>query len=280
MATENPTWGYTRLQGALRNLHHSVGRSTIARILRAEGIPPGRQRATTWDTFLRAHWPALVAADFFTTEVWTARGLVTYYTAFVLDLQSRRVHVLGSTPHPNEAFVIQCLRGATGDASGLLRHGRVLLCDRDATWSPAVERWLGTAGIRVVRTPPRAPNCNAYAERFVRSVKEECLQRIVPLGERHLRGRARVADIIANEPPRPANALIEPPTVSPAVAAAPPAARRRHAELLLPGCCLDWVDPRVGQNGHGSRLSTNACNLNGRNVYSVSGSHKFVTQCC
>src|ERR671918_2133424 len=81
MATENPTWGYTRIQGALKNVGHQVGRSTIARILKAAGIPPSRQRPMPWRTFVRAHWPALVAADFFTTEVWTARGLVTYYTA-------------------------------------------------------------------------------------------------------------------------------------------------------------------------------------------------------
>jgi hypothetical protein len=97
MATENPTWGYTRIQGALKNLGHRVGRSTIARVLRSEGIPPGRQRPMTWQTFLQAHWPALVAADFFTTEVWTARGLVTYYVAFVLDVQSRRVPAIGCT---------------------------------------------------------------------------------------------------------------------------------------------------------------------------------------
>jgi putative transposase len=117
MATENPTWGYTRLQGALKNLGHHVGRSTIARILRAGGIPPSRQRPMTWRTFVQAHWSALVAADFFTTEVWTARGLVTYYTAFVIDVQSRRVQVIGCTPHPNEAFVIQCLRQITDETA-------------------------------------------------------------------------------------------------------------------------------------------------------------------
>jgi len=186
LPTENPTWGYTRIQGALKHLGHRVGRSTIARVLRAEGIRPGRQRPMTWQTFLRAHWPALVAADFFTTEVWTARGLVTYYVAFLLDVQSRRVDVIGCTPCPDEAFVIQCLRQTTGDA-GLLYEGRILLCDRDPKWSRGVEQWLATAGVRVVRTPPAAPNCNAYAERFVRSVKEECLDRIVPLGEWHLR---------------------------------------------------------------------------------------------
>ena len=79
MATENPSWGYTRIQGALKNVGHRVARSTIAAILKANGIPPSDERPTTWRTFLRAHWPALVAADFFTTEVWTARGLVTYF---------------------------------------------------------------------------------------------------------------------------------------------------------------------------------------------------------
>jgi putative transposase len=191
MARANPTWGYTRIQVALKNVGHRVGRSTIARILRAHGIPPGGQRATPWRTFVRAHWSALVAADFFTTEVWTTRGLVTYYTAFVIELQSRRVQVLGSTPYPDEAFVIQCLRQATSEPDALLREGRILVCDRDPKWSRAVEQWLATTGVRVIRTPPCAPNCNAHAERFVRSVKEECLNRVVPLGECHLRRTLR-----------------------------------------------------------------------------------------
>jgi putative transposase len=106
--------------------------------------------------FLQAHWPALVAADFFTTEVWTARGLVTYYVAFLLGVQSRRIQVIGCTPYPNEPFVIQCLRQATGE-TGLLSDGRILLCDRDPKWSSGVEQFLATAGVRVVRTPPCAP---------------------------------------------------------------------------------------------------------------------------
>jgi hypothetical protein len=180
MAIENPTWGDPRIQGALKNLGHWVGRSTIARILKTEGIPPSRQRPMTWRMFVRAHWPALVAADFFTTEVWTVRGLVTYYTAFVIELHSRRVRVIGSTPHPDEAFVLQTLRGLTGEVDDFLRDGRILICDRDPKWSRAMEDLLATLGVRVFRTP-------AHAERFVRSIKEECLNRIVPLGERHLR---------------------------------------------------------------------------------------------
>jgi hypothetical protein len=107
MAEENPTWGYTRIQGALRNVGHRVGRSTIARILKAQGIPPVPERPTSWQTFLRAHWGVIAGADFFTTEVWTWRGLVTYYTVFVMDLASRRVHIVASTPHPNELFMCQ-----------------------------------------------------------------------------------------------------------------------------------------------------------------------------
>src|SRR5919201_1111932 len=106
MATENPTWGYSRIQGALKNLDHRVARSTIARVLKEQGIPPVPDRPTSWRTFLRAHWGAIAGADFFTTEVWTTRGLRTYYTLFALDLRSRRVHVAGSTPNPDAVFMV------------------------------------------------------------------------------------------------------------------------------------------------------------------------------
>jgi len=190
MATENPTRGYTRIQGALKNLGHQVGRSTIARILKAAGIPPSRERPMTWRTFMRAHGPALLAADCFTTEVWTHCGLLTYYTAFVIELHSRRVHVIGSTPHPDNAFVVQSFRGLAGDRE-VLRAARFLICDRDPKWSRAMEELLRAVGVRVVRTPASAPNCNAHAERFIRSIKTECLDRVVPLGERHLRRLVR-----------------------------------------------------------------------------------------
>ena len=196
MATENPSWGYTRIQGALKNLGHRVARSTIARILKDQGIPPSRERPMAWRTFLRAHWPALVAADFFTTEVWTARGLVSYYTAFVIELHSRRVQIVGSTPHPDEAFVMQRMRHLTDPIDGVLSGGRVLLCDRDRKWSQGVQRFLETADVRVIRTPYCAPNCNAHAERFVRAIKEECLNRVIPLGERHL--RRTLAEFVAH----------------------------------------------------------------------------------
>ena len=187
MAGENPTWGYTRIQGALKNVGHRVGRSTIARILRAAGVPPVPERPTSWQTFLRAHWGAIAGADFFTTEVWTWHGLVTYYTVFVIDLASRRVQIVGATPHPGDLFMRQVTRTLTAADDGCLRGHRVLICDRDATWSAPVRARLDEAGIRVVQPPYQAPNANAYAERFVRSIKEECLDRVIPFGERHLR---------------------------------------------------------------------------------------------
>jgi hypothetical protein len=136
MATENPNWGYTRLQGALKNLGHRVERSTIATILKQQGIPASGERPTSWQTFLRAHRGALMAADFFTTEVWTRRGLVTYYTALVIELHSRRVHIVGSTRHPDEAFTLQIARHLTDASDGVLNGQRFMICDRDRNGAP------------------------------------------------------------------------------------------------------------------------------------------------
>ena len=187
MAEENPTWGYTRIVGALKNVGHRVSRASIARILKGQGIPPVPERPTSWHTFLRAHWGVIAGADFFTTEVWTWRGLVTYYTVFVIDLASRRVQIVGSTPYPHDGFMRQVVRTMTVAEDGLLRQHRLLICDRDTKWSAPVRARLNEAGIRVVLTPYRAPNANTYAERFVRSIKAECLSRVIPFGERHLR---------------------------------------------------------------------------------------------
>jgi transposase InsO family protein len=187
MATENPTWGYTRIQGALKNVGHRVGRSTIRRILKAAGLPPVPQRPTSWQTFLKAHWGTIAGADFFTTEVWTWQGLVTYYTVFIIDLASRRVQILGSPPHPETLFMQRIVRTLTMTEAGGVGMPEVLICDRDRKWSLDVRRRLREAGIHVVRIPERAPNANAHAERFVRSIKEECLDRLIPLGECHFR---------------------------------------------------------------------------------------------
>jgi transposase InsO family protein len=187
MASENPGWGYSRIQGALKNLDHRVARSTIAKVLKDHGIPPAPDRPSSWRTFLRAHWGEIAAADFFTTEVWTPRGLVTYYTLFVLDLRSRRVHVAGSTPNPDYTFMAQAARHLTDAIDGFFVGYRVVICDRDTKWTDGFRLIMEGAGVRVVRTPIQAPNANAYAERFVRSIREECLDRLIVFGERRLR---------------------------------------------------------------------------------------------
>ncbi len=165
-------------------------------------MPPVPERPTSWQTFLRAHGGASVGADCFTREVWTAKGLVTYYTLFVLDLVSRRVRMLGSTPYPNALFMQQMARTLVFADHGPLTHHRGLICERDAKWSPAVRGHLEDAGLPVVPTPYRAPNANAHAARFVRSITEEDLDRRVPIGEQHVR-RAMAEHVAHYEAGRP-----------------------------------------------------------------------------
>jgi transposase InsO family protein len=181
MAEENPSWGYTRIQGALGNLGHEVGRGTIASILRENGIDPASQRGkrTRWSTFLKAHWECLVAADFLTVEVCTLRGLVTHYVFFFIDLASRGVQVAGVTVHPDHAWMMQVARNVTDLGDGILRDKRYLILDRDAKYTEGFCGALSREGVEVIRLPVRAPDLNAYAERFVRTIKEECLNRMV-----------------------------------------------------------------------------------------------------
>jgi putative transposase len=184
MARENLTWGYERLQGALKNLGHTVCPNTIKAILRRNGIQPAPDRGgrTPWKTFLRAHARSIFAADFFTTEVWTMRGLVTHYTLFLIHHATRAVRIVGTTVNPSDLFMSQIAKLVTDPVDGVLRRARFLLIDRDSKFTATFRSVLKEAGIRVLVTPASAPNCNAYAERFVRSVKDECLDRMVFFG--------------------------------------------------------------------------------------------------
>ena len=184
MALENPSWGYTRIRGALANLGHQVARGTIANILRDKGIEPAPERDahTRWSTFLKAHWECLTATDFLSVEVCTMRGLVTQYILFFIDIASRSVHVAGITPHPDNSWMTQIARNITDVDDGFLRGTRYLILDRDAKYSDGFRNVLVQGGIHVVRLPPRSPNLNAFAERFVCSIKEECLNRMIFFG--------------------------------------------------------------------------------------------------
>src|ERR671924_535171 len=189
MAQENRSWGYDRIVGALANLGLTVSAQTVGNVLKRHGTPPAPERktTTTWKEFIRTHLDVLVATDFFTAEVWTLGGLVTYYVLFFIHLGSRQVQVAGVTPHPNEAWMVQVARNVTMEAWGFLSPGHYLIHDRDTKFCAAFQHIIDEAGVERVVLPPRSPNLNAYAERWVRSVKEECLARMILFGEKALR---------------------------------------------------------------------------------------------
>src|SRR3989442_1057984 len=189
MARENRSWGYDRIVGALANLGYTLSDQTVGNILKRHGIPPApeRKKTTTWKEFIRTHMEVLVATDFFTAEVWTLGGLVTYYVLFFIHLGSRQVHVAGVTSHPNAAWMMQVARNVTMEEWGLLSPGQYLIHDRDTKFCAAFQQIIDEAGVERVVLPPRSPNLNAYAERWVRSVKDEALSRLILFGEASLR---------------------------------------------------------------------------------------------
>ena len=189
MAVENPQWGYTRIRGALSNLGHEIARTTVTRILHDHGIDPApeRSRRLPWKTFLQAHWEGLTACDLFTVEGLTLAGLQRDLVCFVIALQSRRVTIAGIHPQPYGTWMEQMARNLTDPVDGCLRRARSLIHDRDPLDTRGFGEILEGGGVQPIRLPPKSPNLNAYAERFVRSMKEECLSRVVPLGEGHVR---------------------------------------------------------------------------------------------
>src|SRR5262252_9837548 len=180
MARENRSWGYDRIQGALKHLGYSISDQTVGNILKRHGLQPApeRQTTTTWKEFIRTHMEVLVATDFFTAEVWTLGGLVTYYVLFFIHLSSRKVHVAGVTPHPDEQWMTQVARNVTMEQWSFLSSRQYLIHDRDGKYCPAFQQIIDAARVTRVPLPPRSPNLNAYAERWIRSVKEECLSRL------------------------------------------------------------------------------------------------------
>src|SRR5256885_4495373 len=189
IAEENPSWGYRRMQGALANLGHGIDKLTVRTILRRHHMDPAPQRrkaGMSWAQFLKLHWEVLAATDFFTVEVATWHGLVTYYVLVVMELATRRVQIAGITPQPTAAFMQQCARQLTEPFDGFLRGKRYLIHDRDTKFTQAFDALLKASGVEPVLLPPRSPNLNAHCERFIRSIKEEALERMVMLGERTL----------------------------------------------------------------------------------------------
>jgi len=193
LTEENRSWGYTRLQGALANLGYTIGRTTIADVLKRHGIEPApeRNRKTTWKEFLRRHWTQIVAADFFTVEIWTCTGLTRFIVLFFIDLSSRRVEIGGIARSPNGLWMAQVARNLTDAVDDFFADKRYLIHDRDPLYTCEFIDIIADCGIEAVRLPARSPKLNAYAERFVRTIKEDRLDRILFFGENMLRRTIR-----------------------------------------------------------------------------------------
>ncbi|MCP4949099.1 MAG: transposase family protein, partial [Aestuariibacter sp.] len=179
--------------GAMANLGYTLSDQTVGNILQRHGIPPApeRQRTTTWTDFIRARMSVLAGTDFFTVEVLTLRGLVTYYVLFFIHLESRRVEVAGITPHPNEAWMKQIARNVTMDEWGFLDNCRYFIYDRDTKYCESFRKIIESGDVKTLPLPARSPNLNAFAERWVKSVKDECLSKLILFGETSLRSALR-----------------------------------------------------------------------------------------
>jgi putative transposase len=193
MARENPSWGYDRIVGAMANLGHKVSDQTVGNILKRHDIPPApkRKQNTSWRDFIRAHMAVMVGTDFFTVEVLTLRGLKTYYVLFFLHLESRRICLAGATRHPDQEWMEQMARNVTMEESGFLTNRRYLLHDRDSKYCASFRQLIEAERVKALALPPHSPNLNAFAERWVRSVKDECLSKLILFGERSLKRALR-----------------------------------------------------------------------------------------
>ena len=179
IAEENRDWGYDRIAGALANLGYKVCDQTVGNVLQRHGLPPAseRKRTTTWPAFIRTHLALLAGTDFFTVEVLTLHGLATYYVLFFIHLESRRVAIAGITVHPDEPWMKQMARNVSMEGCGILRDCRYLLHDRDTKYTQSFRTIIASGRIEPLTLPARSPNLNAFAERWVRSVKESACAR-------------------------------------------------------------------------------------------------------
>jgi putative transposase len=182
LARENPRWGYQRIAGELGKLGFGLSPSTVRRLLASAGLGPAPRRPElSWRSFLRRQAATMLACDFFTIETVTLRRL---YVLFFIEVGSRQVHLAGCTTNPTAAWVVQ--QACNLSFTGLLEKMRFLIHDRDSKFTASFDEVFRSEGIRVVHTPVRAPQANAYAERFVRTIRTECLDWLLILGRRHL----------------------------------------------------------------------------------------------
>jgi len=189
VAKDNRDWGYIRIQGQLKYLGYKVSVATIGKVLKKAGLQPqpDRKRKTTWAEFIETHWQSLSACDFFTTEIYTIKGLTRYMVFVVIDYATRKVEIAGISECPYGGWMKQMAKNLTDPLCGFLKDKKYLIRDRDPLYTEAFIEMLKAGGVKSIKSMPMAPNFSPFVERFIRSIKSECLDRMLIFGEAHLR---------------------------------------------------------------------------------------------
>jgi integrase-like protein len=188
LARNNHGWGYVRIQGQLKYLGYKVSHKTIANILKKYNLEPcpDRMKKTTWNEFIKTHWESLAAVDFFTTEIYTLQGLTRYMVLVVIDYSTREVEVAGIIQQAHGVWMKQIAKNLSDPFNGFLKDKKYLIHDRDTLFTKTFSEILKSSGIKTTPTSPMSPNMTPFIERFIRSIKHECLNKMLIFGEKHL----------------------------------------------------------------------------------------------